>query len=169
MSRLVNNYCLNWMIIEVIFQQTLVTAPYLCRFDSLSYNCRTTSLSSCGPLETSSSWTATNPANITTDEQLLPTEARCKFTQYMGNKPDEFSIKSWLTADVNSQYMVNGSPYLGKEETWNTSQLVWESDAETGGAIPGEKKNHYHRQFLHLPKTGHCLADKEEQPGWHHQ
>ncbi|KAJ8884696.1 hypothetical protein PR048_016554 [Dryococelus australis] len=27
--------------------------------------------------------------NLTVDEQLFPTKARCKFTQYMANKPDK--------------------------------------------------------------------------------
>ena len=31
--------------------------------------------------------------NITVDEQLFPTKARCRFTQYMANKPDKFGIK----------------------------------------------------------------------------
>ncbi|XP_073345276.1 uncharacterized protein [Pagrus major] len=66
-------------------------------------------------------------ANITIDEQLFPTKARCKFTQYMGNKPGKFGIKFWLAADVDSKYMVNGSPYLGKEETRNAGWLVGEN------------------------------------------
>ena len=32
-------------------------------------------------------------ANITVDEQLFLTKARCRFTQYMPNKPDKFGIK----------------------------------------------------------------------------
>ena len=55
--------------------------------------------------------------NITVDEQLFPTKARCKFTQYMPNKPNKFGIKFWLASDVNSKYVVNGFPYLGKDET----------------------------------------------------
>ena len=85
----------------------------------------------------------------------------------MGNKPDKFGIKFWLAADVNSKYMQNGSPYLGKEETRSIVQLMGECVAETGRAIPGERKKHHHRQFLRVPKTGHCLTGKEDQPGWH--
>lgn len=54
--------------------------------------------------------------NLTVDEQLFPTKARCKFTQYMPNKPDKFGIKFWLASDVNSKYLVNGFPYLGKDD-----------------------------------------------------
>ena len=55
--------------------------------------------------------------NITVDEQLFSTKARCRFTQYMPNKPDKLEIKIWLACDVNSKYVINGFPYLGKNET----------------------------------------------------
>ena len=59
-----------------------------------------------------------NPsANITVDEQLFPTKARCPFTQYMPNKPDKFGIKFWLASDVDSKYIVNALPYLGKDSS----------------------------------------------------
>ncbi|CAL7933003.1 unnamed protein product [Xylocopa violacea] len=54
---------------------------------------------------------------ITIDEQLFPTKARCRFTQYMPNKPDKFGIKFWLASDVRCKYIINGFPYLGKEES----------------------------------------------------
>ncbi len=41
--------------------------------------------------------------NVTVDEQLFPTKARCRFTQYIVNKPDKFRIKFWLLADVDSK------------------------------------------------------------------
>ena len=53
--------------------------------------------------------------DITVDEQLFPTKARCRFTQYMPNKPDKFGIKFWVAADVQTKYFLNGSPYLGKD------------------------------------------------------
>lgn len=52
--------------------------------------------------------------NITVDEQLFPTKARCGFTQYMANKPDKFGIKFWIAADLETKYLLNGFPYLGK-------------------------------------------------------
>ena len=55
--------------------------------------------------------------NITVDEQLFPTKARYKFTQYMPNKPNKFGKKFGLASDVNSKYVVNGFPYFGKDET----------------------------------------------------
>lgn len=55
--------------------------------------------------------------DITVDEQLFPTKARCSFIQYIASKPDKFGIKFWLAADVDTKYMLNGAPYLGKDET----------------------------------------------------
>lgn len=54
--------------------------------------------------------------SITIDEQLFPTKVRCRFTQYMPNKPDKFGIKFWLASDVDSKYVINALPYLGKDE-----------------------------------------------------
>jgi hypothetical protein len=54
--------------------------------------------------------------NLAVDEQLFPTKARCRFTQYMGNKPDKFGIKFWMLAEVDSKYFLCGIPYLGKDE-----------------------------------------------------
>ncbi|KAK2579991.1 hypothetical protein KPH14_012297 [Odynerus spinipes] len=34
----------------------------------------------------------------------------------MPNKPDKFGINFWLAADVQSKYLINGFPYLGKDE-----------------------------------------------------
>lgn len=53
--------------------------------------------------------------NVTVDEQLLPCKARCRFIQFMANKPDKFGLKFWLLADCESKYLFNGFPYLGKE------------------------------------------------------
>lgn len=55
-------------------------------------------------------------ANIILDEQLLSTKARCRFSQYMLKKSDE-GIRFWLASDMKRKYVVNGFPYLGKEET----------------------------------------------------
>ena len=55
-------------------------------------------------------------ANITIDELLFSTKARCRFTQYLPNKPDKFGVKFWLASDVQIKYVVNGFPYLGKSE-----------------------------------------------------
>jgi uncharacterized ubiquitin-like protein YukD len=35
----------------------------------------------------------------------------------MPNKPDKFGIKFWLASDVKSKYLINGFPYLGKDES----------------------------------------------------
>ena len=53
--------------------------------------------------------------NLTADEQLFPSKARCRFTQYMANKPDKFGIKFWKLID-DTKYLCNAFPYLGKDE-----------------------------------------------------
>ena len=55
-------------------------------------------------------------ANITIDEQLFPTKARCRFTQYILKKSDKFGIKFWLAVHVETNYILNALPYLGKDE-----------------------------------------------------
>jgi hypothetical protein len=54
--------------------------------------------------------------NLSVDEQLFPTKSRCRFTQFMGNKPDKMGIKIWVLAEVVSKYFLCGIPYLGKDE-----------------------------------------------------
>ncbi|XP_034533106.1 LOW QUALITY PROTEIN: uncharacterized protein LOC117807812 [Notolabrus celidotus] len=66
-------------------------------------------------------------ACITVDEQLFPTKARCRFTQYMANKPDKFGITFWLAADVETRYFLNGFPYLGKDDTRPAHQRLGDS------------------------------------------
>jgi len=36
--------------------------------------------------------------SLTVDEQQFPTKARCRFTQFMHNKPDKYGIKFWILA-----------------------------------------------------------------------
>ena len=55
--------------------------------------------------------------NISIDEQLFPMKARCRFTQYILNKPHKFGIKFGLTVDVQTKYILNCFPYIGKDET----------------------------------------------------
>lgn len=52
--------------------------------------------------------------NVTVDEQLFPSKTRCPFTQFMKDKPDKFGVKFFLVVDVDSKYMLNGFPFLGK-------------------------------------------------------
>jgi hypothetical protein len=62
--------------------------------------------------------------NLSVDEQLFPTKARCRFTQFMPNKPDKFGIKFWIIAEVDSKYFLRGIPYLGKDELRTSSTLA---------------------------------------------
>lgn len=44
--------------------------------------------------------------NITQDEQILPSNARCGFIQYMSNKLDRFCITYWWKSDAKNKYVV---------------------------------------------------------------
>jgi len=47
--------------------------------------------------------------SLTVDEQLFPTKARCRLTQFMPNKPDKFGIKFWILAKLSSKYCLTVS------------------------------------------------------------
>lgn len=64
-------------------------------------------------------------ADITTDEQLFPTKARCSFSQYIASKPNNSGIKFHI--DIDTKYMVNSAPYLVKNEMQRPSQRQGES------------------------------------------
>ena len=65
-------------------------------------------------------------AELTIDEQLLTSRSRCSFTQYMPNKPDKFGIKFWMLSEVDSKYIYNCFPYLGKHEEKSSTDLLGE-------------------------------------------
>jgi hypothetical protein len=54
--------------------------------------------------------------SLTVDEQLFPTKARCRFTQFMPSKPDKYGIKFWILVELKSKFCLNIAPYLGKDE-----------------------------------------------------
>ncbi|XP_063764952.1 uncharacterized protein LOC134881497 [Eleginops maclovinus] len=66
-------------------------------------------------------------SEITVAEQLLPTKSQCPFTQHMPNKPDKYGIQFWLAVDVESKYMLNGFPYLGRDLSRSAAQSLGES------------------------------------------
>lgn len=69
-----------------------------------------------------------NPGqHITVDEQLFPTKVRCPFLQYIASKPDKFGIKFWIAADLDTKYMCNAMPYLGKDSTRPVGERLSES------------------------------------------
>lgn len=69
-----------------------------------------------------------NPGqHITVDEQLFPTKVRCPFLQYIASKPDKFGIKFWIAADLDTKYMCNAMPYLGKDPNRAVGERVAEN------------------------------------------
>ncbi|MBN3292581.1 PGBD4 protein, partial [Polypterus senegalus] len=68
-----------------------------------------------------------NPGqHITVDEQLFPTKVRCPFLQYITNKPDKFGIRFCIAADLETKYMCNATPYLGKDPSHPTGERLSE-------------------------------------------
>ncbi|CAF1527960.1 unnamed protein product [Adineta ricciae] len=52
---------------------------------------------------------------VTIDEQLLPFRGRCPFRQFIPKKPDKYGLKFWLCVDVESYYVFNAFPYIGRQ------------------------------------------------------
>lgn len=52
---------------------------------------------------------------LTVDEQFLPLESRCPFIQYIARNPEKFGIKFWFLVDLETKFMLNSFPYLGKD------------------------------------------------------
>ena len=79
--------------------------------------------------------------NITVNEQLLPCKARCKFIQYMANKPDNFGIKFWMAVNVEIKYLFNGFPYVATGESRSGNVSV-PTDVVMNVMMPLFKKGH---------------------------
>ena len=58
------------------------------------------------------------------DEQLFPSKCRCPFTQFMASKPDKYGQKYWLAVNKDCKYVVNGFPYVGRDETRSRDERV---------------------------------------------
>ncbi|KAI5618751.1 dual specificity protein phosphatase 26 isoform X1 [Silurus asotus] len=74
--------------------------------------------------------------HMTIDEQLFPTKVRCPFTQYIATKPDKFGIKFWMATDLETKYVCNASPYLGKDLS-HQSRYFTVTVAQTAAALLG--------------------------------
>ncbi|XP_065651116.1 uncharacterized protein LOC136079310 [Hydra vulgaris] len=55
--------------------------------------------------------------SLTIDEQLFPTKAQCRFTQYMSNESDKFGIKFWILANLKTKYCLSIKLFLGKDKS----------------------------------------------------
>lgn len=67
-------------------------------------------------------------AYIIIDKKLLPTKARCWFTQY--GKPHTFWIKFWWAAVLNNKYLINTFPYLGKTKHLRNAYVLVSSNLD---------------------------------------
>ena len=81
----------------------IISLPYCLRFGIDSYQTVRATTYQPGP-------------NIVVDEQLFPSKARCRFTQFMASKPDKYGQKFWMAVDNDSKYLINSFPYLGKDD-----------------------------------------------------
>jgi hypothetical protein len=55
--------------------------------------------------------------SLTIDEQLLPLKNRCRFIQFMPQKPDKFGVKFWVLVDCTTKFCCQYIPYLGRQGT----------------------------------------------------
>ena len=62
--------------------------------------------------------------NITIYEKLFQTKFRCRFIQYMPNKPNKFGKKFWLAFDMEFKYIRNAILYLEKDESRPSTQRL---------------------------------------------
>ena len=53
---------------------------------------------------------------VTVDEQLYPFRGRCRYRQYMPNKPAKYGLKFWLLCENENFYCYNLQFYCGKED-----------------------------------------------------
>lgn len=58
-------------------------------------------------------------AGVTVDEQLYPYRGRCRFIQYLPNKPAKYGLKFWVLNDSKTSYCWNIRMYTGKDEARN--------------------------------------------------
>ena len=72
------------------------------------------------------------------DEQLFPTKAHCRFTQYMANKPYKFGIKFWIAVDLESKYVLNAK--MKPDQLRKGCLRVW---YKVSGAIFGQRKERH--------------------------
>ncbi|CAF3941954.1 unnamed protein product [Adineta steineri] len=61
---------------------------------------------------------------ITIDEQLLGFRGKCPFRQYIPSKPDKYGIKFWLCVDVDSYYVFDAFPYVGRQPNEQRQHFV---------------------------------------------
>ena len=78
---------------------------------------------------------------ITVDEQLVGFRGRCPFRMYIPNKPNKYGIKLVMAADVNSKYVVNVIPYLGKGTDTQRQPLATFFIKEITSTLHGSNRN----------------------------
>ncbi|KAJ4428449.1 hypothetical protein ANN_24486, partial [Periplaneta americana] len=99
---------------------------------------------------------------MTADEQLFPSKTRCSFLQYMPNKHHKFGIKFWLLVDVDSKYLCNGFPYLGKNEQRPDDDTLLENVVmRLAAPYLNKGRNMTTDNFFTTVKVGNKLKEKD--------
>ena len=66
--------------------------------------------------------------NLELSSQLTSSSSLAKpdapFTQYMASKPDKSGQKYWLAVDKESKYVINGFPFVWKDEMRSSTERV---------------------------------------------
>lgn len=78
---------------------------------------------------------------ITVDEQLVGFRGRCPFRMYIPNKPNKYGIKLVMAADVNSKYVIDAIPYLGKGTDVQKQPLATYFIKEITSTLHGTHRN----------------------------
>ena len=95
-------------------------------------------------------------AFITVDKQLFPSKCRCLFTQFIGSKPGKYGQKYWLAANKDCKYVVNGFPYVGRDET--RSRVFRPGRHAFIETVPQQREKHDIRQLFYFNEVGHTVA-----------
>ncbi|XP_070400472.1 piggyBac transposable element-derived protein 1-like isoform X2 [Nothobranchius furzeri] len=61
--------------------------------------------------------------HITVDRQLFPTKVHCPFTKLVTGKPNKVGIEFWMATDLETKYVCNAVPYLGKDPSRPRGEL----------------------------------------------
>ncbi|KAJ8333915.1 hypothetical protein SKAU_G00412340 [Synaphobranchus kaupii] len=68
------------------------------------------------------------------DETMIYEEEEVGNFDYMANKPDKFGIKFRMAVDVETKYLLNGFPFLGKDCTRSLENLLHKKTTLVGTA-----------------------------------
>jgi len=63
---------------------------------------------------------------------IISNKARCRFTQYMANKPDKFGITFWVLADLKTKYAISWKRWSSCKKSRNARGNVFDGAIYVG-------------------------------------